>query len=172
MAKRRGARSSKTNSTCFPQLDYYQFKRLAKRWIAREFTPELPLSPKQIVMEKIRRKRITAIINLLEAEDVFHVVEAGGLAAGPDGGTEGAVGESVSTRGLVGEFKCIRVDHSVIADNIAAHPKCIPISESVRSPTMPSRPWRSSFSSETCRTSARISQSVAAVPLGASFFRR
>ena len=52
---------------------------------------------KQIVMEKIRRKRIIGIINLLEAEDVFHVVEAGGLAAGPDGGTEGAVGESVSS---------------------------------------------------------------------------
>ena len=32
--------------TCFPQLDYYQFKLLAERWITREFTPELPLSPK------------------------------------------------------------------------------------------------------------------------------
>ena len=77
-------------------------------------------------MEKIRRKRITAIINLLEAEDVFHVVEAGGLVAGPDGGTEGAVGESVSTRGLVGEFESLAVpcvDHGVIADNIAALPE-------------------------------------------------
>ena len=108
---------------CFPQLDYYQSKRLTKRWISREFAPELPLSPKTGSNGKIRGKRITAIINLLEAEDVFHVVEAGGLAAGPDGGTEGAVGESVSTRGLVGEFESLAVpgvDHGVIADDIAA----------------------------------------------------
>ena len=90
---------------------------------SRVHPPNFHYPRKQIVMEKIRRKRITAIINLLEAEDVFHVIEAGGLAAGPDGGTEGAVGESVSTRGLVGEFESLAVpgvDHGVIADNIAA----------------------------------------------------
>ena len=109
--------------TCFHQLDYYQSKRLTKRWISREFAPELPLSPKTGSNGKIRGKRITAIINLLEAEDVFHVVEAGGLAAGPNGGTEGSVGKSVSTRGLVGEFESLAVpgvDHGVIADDIAA----------------------------------------------------
>ena len=110
--------------TCFPQLDYYQSKRLAKRWITREFATELPPPPKKTGrIEQITRKRITAIINLLEAEDVFHVVEAGGLVAGPDGGTKGAVGEGVSARGLVGKFESFTVpgvDHGVVTDDIAA----------------------------------------------------
>ena len=36
-----------------------------------------------------------------EAEDVFHVVKAGLLAAGPNGGTQRAVGEGVAAGRLV-----------------------------------------------------------------------
>ena len=59
----------------------------------------------------------------LETKDILHIVEAGCLLSGPLGGAEGAVGEGFAAGGFVGEFKAFTstgVDHSVIADDIAA----------------------------------------------------
>lgn len=61
--------------------------------------------------------------SIVEAENVLHGVEAGFLAENPLGGAEGAVGESVSAAGFVGEFEAFSgsgEQDGVIADDVAA----------------------------------------------------
>ena len=111
----------------------------------------------------------------LEAEDVFHVVQAGCLTAGPGGGAQRAVGERVAAGSFVCQLKSLAVSgvhHGVIADYVAASQRVDsnlgigPLADD--SVTAVAQ----FFSSDTFRTSAKISASVAAVPLGASRLRR
>lgn len=58
-----------------------------------------------------------------EPKNALHGVESGFLAENPLGGAEGAIGESVSAAGFVGEFEAFSgsgEQNGVIADNIAA----------------------------------------------------
>src|SRR5689334_6872695 len=60
---------------------------------------------------------------LLQPQHVLHVVEAGGLVVGPEGGAQGAAGEGFAAGSFVGEFDALAlrgVDDGVIADDVAA----------------------------------------------------